>query len=83
MPFDLAYQQVKGMQFEFIGNLDADIVVPPTYYEDLLGLFNCDPKLGLASGFIDQQLNGKVILGGFSSRESVRAWRSVGAPHVL
>jgi GT2 family glycosyltransferase len=69
--FDLAYQQVRGVPFEFIGNLDADIVVPPTYYENLLGRFISDPKLGLTSGFIDQLRYGKVILEAFSAPESV------------
>jgi glycosyltransferase involved in cell wall biosynthesis len=69
--FDLAYQQVKGVPFEFIGNLDADIVVAPTYYEGLLGRFVRDRKLGLASGFIDQLQCGEVILAGFRPPESV------------
>ncbi len=69
--FDLAYQQVKGLSFEFIGNLDADIEVPPKYYESLLDRFGRDPKLGLASGFIDQAEDGIVILRDFSAGASV------------
>jgi len=45
--------------FDFIGNLDADVVVEPSYFETLLSHFVCDPRLGLAAGFIYEQQNGE------------------------
>jgi len=69
--FDLGYQQVKPLPFQYVGNLDADIAPPPTYYESLLAQFAKDPKLGLASGFIDHLQCGKVIQEDFSAPESV------------
>lgn len=42
------YESLKGMDFEIVGNLDADITLPPDYYEFLLSKFNEMPKLGVA-----------------------------------
>jgi len=38
--------------FDFIGNLDADISVGSSYFEDLLARFDMKPDLGLAAGFV-------------------------------
>jgi biofilm PGA synthesis N-glycosyltransferase PgaC len=45
--------------FEFIGNLDADITVGPTYFEDLIERFCHNPKLGLAGGFVCEEVRGE------------------------
>jgi len=47
-----ASKLLESVEFEFIGNLDADVSVGPSYFEDLLACFNLDPKLGLAAGFV-------------------------------
>ena len=44
--------------YAFIGHLDADISFEPTYLETLLGKFAEDSRLGIAGGFIYEQLNG-------------------------
>jgi len=43
---------VKGMDYSFIGNLDADISLPPNYYEDIISEFERDPRLGIAGGIV-------------------------------
>jgi poly-beta-1,6-N-acetyl-D-glucosamine synthase len=45
--------------FEFIGNLDADITVAPAYFEDLIERFHQNPKLGLAGGFVCEEVHGE------------------------
>jgi len=45
--------------FAFIGNLDADISIGPTYFEDLIELFFRNPKLGLAGGFVCEEVHGE------------------------
>jgi glycosyltransferase involved in cell wall biosynthesis len=45
--------------FAFIGNLDADITIAPTYFEDLIELFLQNPKLGLAGGFVCEDVHGE------------------------
>ena len=43
-------EQVAGLQPQFIGFLDADILLPPDYYATLLARFEQDANLGLAGG---------------------------------
>lgn len=62
------------LAFEFIGNIDADISVDPSYFEELIRHFERDPKLGLAAGFIYEEKAGK-----FRSRRSNRVYS---VPHA-
>jgi hypothetical protein len=50
---------LEGVSFEFIGNLDADVVLEPSYFERLLDQFERDPRLGLAAGFIYEGQDGE------------------------
>jgi len=47
--------QLAGSDFDFIGNLDADITFEPSYMERLLQKFSDDPELGLAGGLIHER----------------------------
>jgi biofilm PGA synthesis N-glycosyltransferase PgaC len=52
------YEQLRGLQFDFIGFLDADIRVDRHYYKRLIDFFRTDSALGLAGGaIIDQYEN--------------------------
>lgn len=42
------YASLKDVELELIGNLDADVTLPPDYYEFLLGKFLEMPDLGVA-----------------------------------
>src|ERR1035437_10266390 len=44
--------KLEALDFDFIGNLDADITLEPEYFEMLLGRFAADSRLGLAGGFV-------------------------------
>ena len=50
--FNAGVKLVKGMDYSFIGNLDADISLPPSYYEDIISEFERDPRLGIAGGIV-------------------------------
>lgn len=63
--------QSHGMEYDFIGNVDADVSFPPSYYSHLLEKFEQDPCLGLAGGFILEEHAGQ-----FCSRRTNRT-RSV------
>jgi glycosyltransferase involved in cell wall biosynthesis len=43
---------LQGVEYAFIGNLDADLSLEKDYFEKLLAGFVANPKLGLASGFV-------------------------------
>ena len=45
---------LRGVEYEFIGNLDADITLESTYFEGLIHCFHANPELGLASGFVHE-----------------------------
>jgi len=48
-------EATKTLKYDFLGVLDADITLEPTYYEGLLREFDRDPKLGIASGiYVDK-----------------------------
>jgi len=43
---------------QFIGNLDADVTIGPSYFEELIGRFSCQPQLGLAGGYVYEEIGG-------------------------
>jgi biofilm PGA synthesis N-glycosyltransferase PgaC len=46
--FNAGLQRVRGLNFEVIGNLDADLSFEADYLEFLMGKFAADPRLGVA-----------------------------------
>ena len=46
--FNAGFERVQSLQFEVIGNLDADLSFEPDYLEFLMEKFSEDPKLGVA-----------------------------------
>jgi glycosyltransferase involved in cell wall biosynthesis len=53
------FAELRTRDFEFIGNLDSDITLDPTYFSELLARFELDPRLGLAGGYICEVDRGK------------------------
>ena len=54
---------LAGTEYEFIGNLDADITLEPGYFAELIRRFGANPALGISSGFVYEDDGG-----GFQSR---------------
>ena len=46
----MGYESVKDVDFDFICNVDADIVLPEGYHRRILSEFDRRPNLGVASG---------------------------------
>jgi poly-beta-1,6-N-acetyl-D-glucosamine synthase len=63
-----AVATLRDVSYEYVGNLDADISLGPTYFADLIARFEQFPTLGLLSGFIYENSGGE-----FKSRSSNRA----------
>lgn len=59
--FNEGYARVKGLEYDFIGNLDADISCEPVYFENILKQFQLDTKLGLAGGMVHTSINGQFV----------------------
>ncbi len=53
-------RQVEALDYEFLAVLDADITLPPDYYEQILSRFEADPALGVASGIYENLVNGRL-----------------------
>lgn len=69
---------LEGVPSEFIGNLDADVSIGPSYFEDLIAHFRKEPKLGLAGGFVYEEAGGV-----FKSRRGNRVYSVAHAAQLL
>ncbi len=67
-----------GVEFDFIGNLDADITLKPTYFESLLNRFELNSQLGIAGGFVHDKAGGA-----FQSRRSNRTYSVAHAAQLV
>ena len=47
-----ANKLLKGVEYDFIGNVDADVSLERSYFENLINHFQQHPELGLAGGFV-------------------------------
>jgi glycosyltransferase involved in cell wall biosynthesis len=61
------WKLLEGLSFEFIGNVDADVTLEPSYFEILIDYFDRDRQAGIAAGFIYEKEDGE-----FRSRASNR-----------
>jgi len=52
-----AYDALRGLDFDLVGNLDADITLPSDYYEFLIGRFIEMPTLGVAGTPFVEDMN--------------------------
>jgi biofilm PGA synthesis N-glycosyltransferase PgaC len=59
--FKYGLGQIGESQYDFIGNLDADVSFKPDYFATLLNRFAADPKLGIGGGAIYSDHDGKFI----------------------
>lgn len=62
---------LQGLEYDFIGNLDADVRFAPEYFETLLRRFVDDGRLGCAGGFITEARRGEFQSRPANSRSSV------------
>lgn len=46
------YESLANLSYDFIGNLDADLSLEPSYFENLIGQFHRDARLGIVGGFV-------------------------------
>ena len=54
----LGFEKLADDDYEFYGNLDADITIEPHYYEYVLKKFKENPRLGIAGGVLLDFYNG-------------------------
>lgn len=59
-------------QFDVIVKLDADLILPPNYFETILAAFQSDAKIGMVGGFAYIEKNGKWILENLTDKDHIR-----------
>lgn len=64
-----------GAGYDLIGNVDADVLFPRTYFEQLIDRMSRRPRLGLAGGLVREQ-DGHVMM-------PFRSESIVSVPHAL
>jgi glycosyltransferase involved in cell wall biosynthesis len=62
---------LKRLDYQFIGNVDADISFDPGYFSDLLKVFAAEQRLGLAGGSICEMQEGEFRLRPLNRESSV------------
>jgi glycosyltransferase involved in cell wall biosynthesis len=53
--FNAGLERLRGLKYEVIGNLDADISFDPEYFEFLMDRFAEDPDLGVAGTIFEEE----------------------------
>jgi biofilm PGA synthesis N-glycosyltransferase PgaC len=53
-------RHLRSVDYEFLAVLDADIILPRDYYEQIFSQFRADPNLGVASGVYENLVNGRL-----------------------
>ena len=67
----------KGLEtldenYDFIVKLDADLILPPNYFETIIAHFNSDAKIGMAGGFAYIEKNSTWILENLTDKDHIR-----------
>ncbi|HIH74102.1 MAG TPA: glycosyltransferase family 2 protein [Methanosarcina sp.] len=58
--YALEYCRENGIEYEYIGLLDADTILEENYFGKLMDEFEKDPSLGIASGGVYYEIDGKL-----------------------
>ena len=58
--------------YDIIVKLDADLILPPDYFEKVLNAFKQDDKVGMAGGFAYIEKNGDWILENLTDKDHIR-----------
>lgn len=59
--FNRGLREVQGLNYQFIGNLDADISLGNDYFERVLHEFRRDSQLGVAGGMVLSRIGEKFV----------------------
>ncbi len=67
----------KGLEtldhdYDFIVKLDADLILPPNYFETIISHFTSDDSIGMAGGFAYIEKNNEWILENLTDKDHIR-----------
>ncbi len=76
--FYIGFQAIDE-PYDLLTKLDADLELPPDYFERMIALFVADARLGIAGGTIAIEQNGQWVYENFSDTDHVKGafktWR--------
>jgi len=58
--------------FDLVGKFDADLLLPPDYFEQVLNAFEAKPNLGMCSGLVYIRLHDNWVYEPIANRDHVR-----------
>jgi glycosyltransferase involved in cell wall biosynthesis len=68
----LAGYETVDEDYDIIVKLDADLILPPDYFEIILDVFDKDKKVGMAGGFAYIEKNGQWVLESLTDNDHIR-----------
>jgi len=69
--FNAGYATIDE-DYDIIVKLDADLILPPDYFETVLNAFKADSSVGMAGGFAYIEKNGEWILENLTDKDHIR-----------
>ena len=69
--FNAGYATVDE-NYDIIVKLDADLILPPDYFETILDAFKADEKVGMAGGFAYIEKNGDWVIENLTDKDHIR-----------
>jgi glycosyltransferase involved in cell wall biosynthesis len=69
--FNSGYETIDE-NYDIIVKLDADLILPPNYFETVLNAFKADEKVGMAGGFAYIEKDGKWVIESLTDKDHIR-----------
>jgi glycosyltransferase involved in cell wall biosynthesis len=69
--FNSGYETIDE-DYDIIVKLDADLILPPDYFETVLNAFKSDEKVGMAGGFAYIEKDGKWVIESLTDKDHIR-----------
>lgn len=69
--FNAGYATVDE-NYDIIVKLDADLILPPDYFETVLDIFKADDTVGMAGGFAYIEKNGNWVIENLTDKDHIR-----------
>lgn len=67
------YARVRDLDFDFLGILDADMILEPRYYEQIFQRFEANRELGIAAGTYVEEIGGRPVEAFIDRRSTPKA----------
>ena len=59
--YAISYCKEKGLEYNYLGNVDGDLTLEKTFFENLMNEFVKNPRLGIASGGTNHIIGSHIV----------------------